>query len=191
MVRFVSGRPILPSPPRGLPIEITSWASSLVKVLTEILAETNTAVNQIISQGGRPAFSAFLGTNQTGVGLSTWTTVDIDTEEFDTDAAFDTATSKFTPLIPGKYLLSGAVSFLSLADGSFGAIRILKNGASKQGNILRTGSGGTLTPVVSVIFEADGVADSFRLQAFQNDSASETIQSGSILTYFQGTRLGP
>lgn len=192
MVRLISGRPVLPAPPRGLPIEVTTWASNLVKVLTGVLSETNTAVNQIISQEGRPAFAAYLASDQTGVPLSTWTTVDIDTEEFDTDGAFNTTTSRFTPLSPGKYLFFGKIIFDAIADTSQTVIRVLKNGSvMKQGNRLRSGSAGEQGLIVSTIMEADGVDDFFELQVFQDDSASETILGGIQHTYFQAFRIGP
>ncbi len=52
MVRPLGERPGFPSPPRGLPVAITGWASDMVKVLTGLLTETNVAVNALIKGGG-------------------------------------------------------------------------------------------------------------------------------------------
>ncbi len=48
MVRPVGERPGFPTPPRGLPVAITGWASDMVKVLTGLLSETNSQLNLLI-----------------------------------------------------------------------------------------------------------------------------------------------
>ncbi len=48
MVRPVGERPGFPTPPRGLPITITGWASDMVRVLTGLFTETNVAINALI-----------------------------------------------------------------------------------------------------------------------------------------------
>lgn len=161
----------------------------LVKSLDDFRRKTL----EVDSTKGHPAFSAYLGTNQTGVSLTTWTKVDIDTEEFDTDGEFNVATGIFSPTIPGLYLFTGAIQFLDIANAKAFASSVFKNTGSlrKIGNSIDVGAQ-TSTGVagVSALFTADGVNDTFQLQAFQTDSASEDIVSGASVTWFQGFRVG-
>ena len=58
MVQPVGERPAFPSPPRGLPIGVTEWASSMVKVLSNLLSETNTRLNRVLPKDGTETMTA-------------------------------------------------------------------------------------------------------------------------------------
>ena len=77
-----------------------------------------------------PAFSAYSTDNQT-ISDATWTKVELDTEEYDSDGTF--ATHKFTPAVAGYYYLYGRVN-VDTAHNTAGAsdihIAIYKNGSS-------------------------------------------------------------
>ena len=60
MVRQVPETPGIPSPPSGLPISITGWASDIVKVLSGILAESNIRLNRVLPKDGTEAMTAQL-----------------------------------------------------------------------------------------------------------------------------------
>jgi hypothetical protein len=58
-----------------------------------------------------PAFSAYQSTKQTSITASTWTKVVFQTEEFDTNNNFDSATNyRFTPTVAGYYQFTGGVA---------------------------------------------------------------------------------
>lgn len=53
-----------------------------------------------------PTFSAYLSASQTITSASTYTKVALNTENWDTDNAFDTTNNRFTPLTAGYYQIN-------------------------------------------------------------------------------------
>jgi len=77
----------------------------------------------------RPAFQAYLGSNQT-VADATATKLNINTKVFDTDSCYDTSLYRFTPTEAGKYLVYGNAEWYSTGNTfNFGAVRVYKNGS--------------------------------------------------------------
>ena len=77
----------------------------------------------------RPAFHAYLGSNQT-VADATATKLNINTKVFDTDSCYDTHFYRFTPTEAGKYFVYGNAEWYSTGNTfNFGAARIYKNGS--------------------------------------------------------------
>ena len=77
-----------------------------------------------------PAFRAYLNADQTGISSATWTKVEIDTEEFDTNSNYDNTTNyRFTPSVAGYYQINFRVrnDSTSSRNGDFSAI--YKNGS--------------------------------------------------------------
>jgi hypothetical protein len=74
-----------------------------------------------------PSFQGYRATSNQGVSATTWTKVQINGEDWDTNNAFDSTTNyRFTPQTPGKYLLgyacnsnATAVTFAIYKNGSF------------------------------------------------------------------------
>ncbi len=60
MVRQVPETPGLPSPPRGLPVSITTWAGDMIRVLSGVLAETHIRLNRVLPKDGTEAMTAAL-----------------------------------------------------------------------------------------------------------------------------------
>ena len=79
--------------------------------------------------GMGPAFSAYNNANQT-ISNSTDTKVILNTEEFDTASAFDSATNyRFTPAVAGYYQLNGIVRPVSSTNLVSAYLSFFKNGA--------------------------------------------------------------
>jgi microcystin-dependent protein len=73
-----------------------------------------------------PAFSAYLNTSQS-ITTSTFTKVQINTEEFDTNSNYDNATNyRFTPTVAGYYQVNGR--FSSEVNSTLLVATIYKNG---------------------------------------------------------------
>ena len=54
-----------------------------------------------------PAFHAYRSDTQS-ISQNTWTKVQLNVEEFDSDSAFDTSNNRFTPQTAGKYYIYGS-----------------------------------------------------------------------------------
>jgi hypothetical protein len=80
-----------------------------------------------------PAFSASRGSDQTGLSTDTFTKIQFNDEEFDTNSMYDNSTNyRFTPTIAGKYLCYYNV--LISYDGG-GAVEDIRAAFYKNGSV--------------------------------------------------------
>jgi hypothetical protein len=75
--------------------------------------------------GTGPAFSAYVGTNQT-IAATTYTKGNFDTEVFDTDSCYDTTNKRFTPNKAGKYFVNATTDINATGTTE---VRLYKNGS--------------------------------------------------------------
>jgi len=69
-------------------------------------AVTQDKLSTYIAPKGTPAFSAYIGSNQS-LSANTWTKLQFSTEQFDTASCFDNATNyRFTPNVAGYYFVN-------------------------------------------------------------------------------------
>ena len=138
----------------------------------------------------RPAFFAYANAVQ-AVADSTDTKVNLDTESWDTDSAFNTSTYRFT--VPtgqaGKYFFNGGIGYTSLTDNDESRVMIYKNGSLVNWWKYFQGQNGTIAVQNSVILDL-AVSDYIELYAFQVSGGSKNTASGSINTYLTGYKIG-
>ena len=136
-----------------------------------------------------PAFSAYQSSAQT-LTANTVTKVQFQTEEFDTNSAFDSTTNyRFTPTVAGYYQVN---SVINSASGGLvtGIIYIYKNGSNfKQGSqtALAVGSNNGLGPVVSALVYLNGSTDYVEIYGLYNGTA--TLSNTAAATYFQASMI--
>jgi hypothetical protein len=131
------------------------------------------------SQGGVPAFSAYLSGNQT-ITTQTFVKITCQTEEFDTASAYDNSTNyRFTPQVAGYYDVSAGVYFN--AD-TRGIVAIYKNGSAyKYGNDITCTN--LRSSNMDCLVYLNGSTDYIELYAWTQGT---TIVGGQIYqTYFQ------
>lgn len=82
--------------------------------------------------GTGPAFSAYLSANQTSISNTTWTKIQFNAEDFDTNNNFDSTTNyRFTPTVAGYYQINTACQFdASITPATVGYLSIYKNGSA-------------------------------------------------------------
>ena len=138
----------------------------------------------------RPSFFAYANAVQ-AVADSTDTKVNLDTESWDTDSAFNTSTYRFT--VPtgqaGKYFFNGGIGYTSLTDNDESRVMIYKNGSLVNWWKYFQGQNGTIAVQNSVILDL-AVSDYIELYAFQVSGGSKNTASGSINTYLTGYKIG-
>ena len=155
-----------------------------------------------ISSGGAltntPAFSANNGSTDQTVSDETSTKINLGTEVFDTDSAFDTSNSKFT--VPtgkgGKYLISWSIDFLGTSNDMFSVNGyVFKNGASVHTEGFNANSS---TNAQYRRYKVDGTivlelsaGDYLELYTYVNTNGggSVTAKSNEQATFFQGYKL--
>ena len=143
-----------------------------------------------------PAFHAYLGSNQT-LSSNTFTTISVNTEDFDTNSNYDTSNYRFTPSVIGKYVLYGKVS----ASGGIDAddesldVYIVKRDNSASSNVTlisqTTGDGAVGTNVgscVMTVVNHTDVNDYYTLAAYSQGLTSTAVGNLSG-TYFGAYRI--
>lgn len=124
-----------------------------------------------------PAFSAYLGTNQS-LSANTATKLNFDTERFDTNSNYSTADKRFTPLVGGYY----QVNITFIGGNSNDAIVILyKNGAEvSSASSYATATGAR--PNHSNIVYMNGSTD--YIEAYGYTVSATTLTAGSVNSSF-------
>ena len=137
-----------------------------------------------------PSFSIHKnGSAQTNVGTAeeiiTWNSA---SELFDTNDDF--IANRFTPTVAGKYLLTASVKFTTatVGDQDVLTISIAEGGSTFKTNSIVAGAGVGLSISISVIVDADGSTNYFEVFA-ANETLAGTVDGGSKLTYFMGSRI--
>jgi hypothetical protein len=131
--------------------------------------------------GNGPAFSAYQSSAQT-LSSTTYTKIQLQTEEFDTANCFDSTTNyRFTPNVAGYYQISGGTASV-LASAVYQTI-IYKNGSAFKfvGNAAIDATRGQWG---SALIYFNGTTDYVELYAYL--STGQTLNATSALVYFQG-----
>jgi len=132
-----------------------------------------------------PAFSAYLASGQT-ITASTFTKVQINTEEFDTNSNYDNATNyRFTPTVAGYYQVNGSIRYDASTTPTRCIVSIYKNGAEfKRGNDLGNNS---TEAIVSTLVYFNGSTDYIELWAYISAVTAVIGTAGQALVYFQAS----
>lgn len=129
-----------------------------------------------------PAFSAYQSSAQS-ISSQTYTKVNLQTEEFDTNNNFDSTTNyRFTPTVAGYYQFNATVA----QDTAVNLWPLLyKNGTTnKSGNSVALASGIGAIATVSGLIYLNGSTDYVELYIFT--SGATTLSTGAALTTMQG-----
>lgn len=128
-----------------------------------------------------PAFGAYQSSAQSALGASTWTKISLQTEEFDTDNCFDSATNyRFTPNVAGYYKVTGALQMNGTTSVLIAGI--YKNGSSyKEGPYFQSSFASPRTSVDCLVY-LNGSTDYVEFYGLTGTSLSPS--AGQPYTYF-------
>jgi hypothetical protein len=135
--------------------------------------------------GVAPAFSAYrVGTQS--ITSSTWTKVQLSSEEFDTNSNYDNATNyRFTPTVAGYYQVNGSVK-TSGSSISYALVGVYKNGVIyKEGCPQAYTATAQNAPIVSCLVYLNGSTDYIELYGFVTAGAGVGFDCAQVNTYFQ------
>jgi hypothetical protein len=130
--------------------------------------------------GNGPAFSAYLGSAQT-LSSGTFTKIQCNTEEFDTNSNYNTVNHRFTPTVAGYYQFNASIGVVTTQTGIL--IAFYKNGGYFK-QVQNTGSVSTSTTSGSALIYCNGSTDYVEMYGLLN--VGQGIQTGIEITYFQG-----
>ena len=167
----------------------TSGEIALQSAGTTIATVSSTGIvmasGKLVASTG-PSFKAVMSA-VTAISNAGATKLVLDTEEWDTNSNYDSATNyRFTPTVAGYYLITGSM-FMSTATTARVGVAIYKNGSEHAWQFTAgVSSGGGANPQVSTIVYANGSTDYFELYAAQNYTSSVNASNNSVLTWFSG-----
>jgi len=139
--------------------------------------------------GVAPAFSAYQSSAQT-ITAATYTKVQFQTKEFDTNNNFDNATNyRFTPTVAGYYQINSSIQFGASGNTiSLAQIAICKNGVQYKVGGLYYSTSSNQSQVdlqVSSIVYLNGATDYVELYGY-NIATTPTFLQGSSASWFNG-----
>ncbi len=153
------------------------------------------------SGGVSPAFSVYRDGPQT-ISTSGWEKVKWTLEEFDsnnnflhdTDDSGGAEESRFTPNVPGRYILTATVTFDEIDNGRWANMSIYKNGQNfKQGVSIGNGISTDYRISATAVVDANGTSDYFEIWVQNSDLVSRDIGyeagTGQLSTFFSGARI--
>jgi hypothetical protein len=133
-----------------------------------------------------PAFSAVRITASQSISSNTWTKIQFNSEEFDTNGCYDLTNFRFTPTVAGYYQFSGSAYLQSGGGNPAGYYcSFYKNGVIfKYGQGISVISTAVVLPATALIY-LNGSTDYIEMYAYAS-GASATVTFDPSLTYFQG-----
>ena len=161
---------------------IANGAVGSTQLATGGVAQSNLAANVA---GNGPAFSAYQSSAQT-ISNGTFTKVNLQTEEFDTNNNF--ASSTFTPTVAGYYQISGGIYIGNTLGISLAVV--YKNGSAYKRLSGSASPSNATNTFGSCLVYCNGSTDYIELYAFQNSGSSATVPFvTSDLIYFQAAMI--
>jgi hypothetical protein len=136
-----------------------------------------------------PAFSAYNNSAQS-ISSGTFTKIQVNAEEFDTNSNFDIATNyRFTPTVAGYYQINANVTNGGASFGSNGFMNvyIYKNGSAYKSSGQQPANGNYAMAFCSSVIYCNGSTD--YLEMYVLSSASFTTVNSSLFTFFSGAMV--
>ena len=155
---------------------------------------TITGATITVAATAAPAFSAYLSANQTPITNSTFTKVNYNAEEFDTNSNYDPTTNyRFTPTVAGYYQVNASLTITSGTSNTEALCIIYKNGSAAKWGIYLTRTAVILdaSSVASALIYFNGSTDYVELYGYITGVG--TLQfvgtSGQARTFFQASMV--
>lgn len=108
------------------------------------------------TQATGPAFSAYINGSAQSISASTWTKLNMNAEDFDTNSNYDPTTNyRFTPTVAGYYQITSVVYWENGTASQSGVnLAIYKNGTLYKGvrNLVQANGGGISTISLPILF---------------------------------------
>ncbi len=136
------------------------------------------------------SFIARRTTSAQSITQAVETTVDFNSEDFDTNSNFDLTTDRFTPTVAGKYLITANVTANNnIAAGAVAYVTVRKNGV-RIATAQLGASNQSATGHTSIVVDMNGTTDYVDVGWYDNEAAP-SIYHGTSYTYFSGALIAP
>ena len=193
--------------------EVTSTADGATVIADNIVDEANLKVSNaptnghfLSAQSGDtggltwataygPTFRAYMDGDQV-ISTATDTTIEIDTESFDSDSMYNTSTYKFEPTTNGYYYLFAKIHLSVGTQNHNFAVTIVRDpatGSDSDEATSYTWNENFDTELVAQVVTIVKVeaADKFYVNIYQGSGSNKTVESALKKTTFQGHFIRP
>lgn len=173
------------------PTGATDRTITLPDVTGTLVTSTSGSVSQAMLASGvagnGPAFSAY-ASSTTSLANNTYTKIQFQTEEFDTNSNFDNATNyRFTPTVAGYYQFTCC---MNVSVANFAITSFYKNGSEfKRGSQIWASSTVNLQPNSTALIYMNGSTDYVEVYGYQNSGGAVNVVTGANSTYFQAAMV--
>ena len=143
-----------------------------------------------------PSFSAYIDSSDQAIPHDTYTKIIFNSEDHDTDSAYDVSTGRFT--VPsgkgGRYIIGFMGSYDEVGSNAvtYSTFTWYKNGSQKNSyhtadysSVSRRGAS-----VCDVIVDTMSAGDYFEVYAFHNKGSNATLKSAKYKNHFWGYKIG-
>ena len=170
-------------------VVISGDTSGAITLAAPSISGTNTATlpaatGTVMVSGNMPAFSAYATASQS-IGQVTWTKIQFNAKNFDTNTNYSTTNYRFTPTVAGYYQLNGGCTLTGSATTGGIQIAFVVNGVTYyRGNRLPCVASQDIQAVVSNVFYFNGSTDYVELYIYQFSAVTLTTDQNNC--YFSG-----
>ena len=144
---------------------------------------TNFYKSNATVQTAGPAFGAYQSVAQS-ISAATFTKLQFDTKEYDTNTNYSISTYQFTPTVAGYYQINAAYYMSIASNTSLKGIALYKNGVGYKYNFSDAGPSGYDGVSVSSLVYCNGTTDYIEMYAY--NSIGGTTQNSITYTWFNG-----
>lgn len=165
---------------------LTDSSITTAKIATGAVVQADMATN--VGATG-PAFSAVRGGSTQAISASTYTKIQYNVEEFDTNNNYDSTTNhRFTPTVAGYYQVTLGIYSTTGSAANFYAF-IYKNGTPfKAITFIPTGGGGTSAELNgSALIYLNGTTD--YVEGYYLVTQAATVTADALYNYFQAAMV--
>jgi hypothetical protein len=143
------------------------------------------ATGTVMVSGNMPAFNSTTSASQ-NVSQNTWTKIQFNTKNFDTNTNYSTTNYRFTPTVAGYYQINAGVTLTGSGTSGGCQIAIVVNNATYyRGNRFPCVSSQDLELVVSNVLGFNGTSDYVEISVYQFSNAA-TLATDQNNCYFSG-----
>ena len=167
---------------------------AITKIQSESLnlADNYDFTGSVTGAGGENKYEFYAYQNTShSIANNTNTTIQFDTESFDSDGKYSTSTYTYSPAEAGFYHVGFSLGINAATDYSIQQVVLIKNTSTELARVRRPHTGNTQAIqnyFASTIVQL-GASDTLKIQAYQNSGSSRNTYNTINDTYFWGYKL--
>jgi len=181
--------------PQGVATEVTLGDSGDTFTIPSGVTLTNNGTVTGIGGVNTPAFRAERGSPAQTISNATYTKVEFNDENFDTDNCYDNTTNyRFTPNVAGKYFVYAQICSYGGATDALKEVNpaIRRNGSNVSRSsisfVSATDYFHVATSYLSVVVDMNGTTDYVEVFQYADATSTPNVQGGGF-TYFGGYKI--